>query len=117
MAFAHSAQTENEPAAAGRRAGLVGMGNDARIEQCRRFEGIFVQEIGADQPALQLGEIGCAASASSISSARASNFASRLRWRPWKFSRTSANWLAAVSASSASTAIDDMIGAGLVEWD
>ena len=35
-----------------------GCGDDARIEQGRRFERIFVQEIGADQLALDLGEIG-----------------------------------------------------------
>jgi len=32
------------------------MGDDARIEQCRRFEGIFVHEIGAHQPSLRLCE-------------------------------------------------------------
>ena len=34
--------------------GLVGMPNDARIEQRRRFERVFVEEVGADQPALRL---------------------------------------------------------------
>jgi len=34
------------------------MGDNARIEQCRRFEGIFVQKIGSDQLALSLGENG-----------------------------------------------------------
>ena len=88
------------PAGASR---LVGMRDDARIEQRRRFERILVQEIGADEPALLLGERRVGANASSISSARASKISSRLRWRPWKFSSTSASWLATVAASSAST--------------
>ena len=49
MPFADRAKTEDEATAAFRRTGLIGMGDDARIEQRRRFEGIFVQEIGADQ--------------------------------------------------------------------
>ena len=56
MPFADRAKTEDEAAAAFRRAGLIGMRDDARIEQRRRFEGIFVQKIGADQLALDLGE-------------------------------------------------------------
>ena len=35
-----------------------GCDDDARIKQRRRLERIFVHEIGADQPPLQLGEIG-----------------------------------------------------------
>ena len=35
------------------RAGLIGMRDDARIEQRRCFEGILVQEIGADQLTLR----------------------------------------------------------------
>ena len=58
MPFADRAQAEDEATSAFRRAGLIGMGDDARIEQRRRFEGIFVQEIGADQLALVLGEGG-----------------------------------------------------------
>ena len=27
-----------------------------RVEQCRGFEGIFVHEVGADEPPLHLGE-------------------------------------------------------------
>lgn len=52
------AQAEDEAEAPLRYAGLVGMGDDTRIEQRCRLERIFVQEIGADQPPLQLGEIG-----------------------------------------------------------
>ena len=56
MPFADRAQAEDEATPARRRAGLVRMGDDARIEQCRRLERIFVQEIRADQLALDLGE-------------------------------------------------------------
>ena len=54
MPFADRAQAQDEAAPAFRRAGLIGMGDDARIEQRRGFEGIFVQKIGADQLALDL---------------------------------------------------------------
>ncbi len=56
MPFPDRAKAEDEAAPAFRRAGLIGMGDDARIEQRRRFEGIFVEKIGPDQLALDLGE-------------------------------------------------------------
>ena len=37
-------------------AGLIGMRDDARIEQRRRLKRIFVQKVGADQLALHLRE-------------------------------------------------------------
>ena len=52
MPLADRAKAEDEPEPAFRRAGLVGMGNDAGIEQRRGFKGIFVEKIGADQLAL-----------------------------------------------------------------
>ena len=58
MSFADGAQAQDEAKPAFRRAGLIGMRDDARIEQGRGLEGIFVQEIRADQLALHLGEIG-----------------------------------------------------------
>ena len=58
MPFPDGAKAEDEATPAFRRAGLIGMRDDARIEQRRRFEGIFVQKIGADQLALCLGESG-----------------------------------------------------------
>ena len=54
MPLADRAQAEDEAASARRRAGLVGVIDDAGIEQRRRLEGIFVQEIGAHQLALDL---------------------------------------------------------------
>ena len=56
MPFPDRAKTEDEATSAFRRAGLIRMGDDARIEQCRRFEGILMQEIGSDQLTLRLGE-------------------------------------------------------------
>ena len=56
MSFADGAQTENEAQAALRRARLVGMRHDARVEQRRRFERIFVEKIGADQLPLVFGK-------------------------------------------------------------
>ena len=53
MPFADGAKAQDEATAALRRARLIGMGDDARIEQRRRFEGILVQEIGSDQLALR----------------------------------------------------------------
>ena len=41
-----------------RRAGLVGMPDDARIEQGRRLERILVKKISADQAALRLIQCG-----------------------------------------------------------
>jgi hypothetical protein len=58
MSFPDGTKTENEAMAAHWGAGLIRMGDDAWIEQCRRFEGIFVQKIGSDQLALYLGESG-----------------------------------------------------------
>ena len=58
MSFPDGAKAEDEAEPAFRRAGLIGMRDDTRIEQCRRLEGIFVQEVGADQLALYLCEIG-----------------------------------------------------------
>ena len=56
MAFAHGTEAENEAQCAFRRARLVGVRHDAGIEQRRGFEGIFVEKIGADQLALDLGK-------------------------------------------------------------
>ena len=61
-----------------------------------------------------LENVQCASSASSISSARRSNVSSRLRCRPWKFSSTSASWLAAACRIEIEDALDDMVGARLV---
>src|SRR5260221_8443301 len=99
MPFACGAQTENETQATFRRVRLVGVPQDAGVEQGRGFERIFVKKIGADQLRWTLEKLLCAASACSISSARDSNVSSRLRCRPWKFSSTSASWLATASES------------------
>ena len=56
MPFADRPQAQDEPASPVGNAGLVGMADDAGIEQRRCFEGVFVQEIGADQAALRLAE-------------------------------------------------------------
>ena len=56
MAFADSPQAQDETARAALQRGLIRMGDDARIEQRRRFEGILVQEVGADELALYLGQ-------------------------------------------------------------
>ena len=56
MPFPDRAKTQDEATPAFRRTGLIRMGDDARIEQRRRLEGIFMHEIGADQLALHLGE-------------------------------------------------------------
>ena len=61
MPFADRAKAENEAQAAFRRARLIGMRHDAGIEQRRGFERIFVEKIGADQLALDLGKAPCAA--------------------------------------------------------
>ena len=58
MAFADGTKAEDEAQAAFRRAGLIGMRDDARIEQRRRLERIFVQKIGADELPLDLRERG-----------------------------------------------------------
>src|SRR5450631_3352729 len=58
MPFAHRPQTQDETASAFRHAGLVGVRDNAWIEQGRGFERILVQEVGADQLALHLGKLG-----------------------------------------------------------
>jgi len=56
MPLPDRAKAEDETTSAFRRAGLIRMRDDARIEQGRGLEGIFVQEVGADQLTLGLGE-------------------------------------------------------------
>src|SRR5580700_2273246 len=58
MPFADGAQAQDEATAVLRRAGLVRVRDDARIEQGRRLEGVFVEEIRPDQPALGLVQFG-----------------------------------------------------------
>ena len=58
MAFADGAQTQDEATAIFRRASLVGVSDDARVEQGRRFERVFVQKIRADQAALGVIQFG-----------------------------------------------------------
>ena len=61
MPLANRSKAQDESATTFRRAGLVGMPDDARIEQGRCFERILVEKISPDQPALrqvQLG-VGC----------------------------------------------------------
>ncbi len=53
MALPDRADAENEPATALGRAGLIGMEDDARVEQGRRLEGILEHEIRADELALR----------------------------------------------------------------
>lgn len=56
MPFTGGAQTEDEPPPARRHPRLIGVTHDTWIEQGRRFEGIFVQEVRADEAALVLCE-------------------------------------------------------------
>src|SRR5207244_6166854 len=49
-------QAQNEAQVAIRNSRLIRVRHDTWIEQCRRFEGIFVQEVGADQLALYFGK-------------------------------------------------------------
>ena len=56
MPLANGAKTHDEPATLFRRAGLVGMPDDAWIEQGRGFERIFVEKIGPDQSTLRLAQ-------------------------------------------------------------
>ena len=58
MPFANGAKAQDESAAMFRRAGLVGMPDDAWIEQGRRLERILVEKIGPDQAALRLVQLG-----------------------------------------------------------
>ena len=55
--FAGSAQAENESQSAARQAGLIGVRHDGGIEQRGRFQGVFGQEIGADQQPPLFGEL------------------------------------------------------------
>ena len=57
MSFANGAKAQDESAAMFRRAGLVGMPNDAWIEQGRGFERIFVEKISSNQSALRLSQL------------------------------------------------------------
>ena len=52
MPLADGAKAQDESAAIFRRAGLVRMPHDARVEQGRSLEGVLVEKIRADQPAL-----------------------------------------------------------------
>jgi len=56
MPFADGSEAENEAQAACRGSRLVGVRYDAGVEQRRCFERIFVQEIGADELALDFGK-------------------------------------------------------------
>ena len=56
MPFADGAKAQDEPAAVFRCARLVGMPDDAWIEQGRGFERIFVEKIGPDQSTLRLAQ-------------------------------------------------------------
>ena len=58
MPFANGAKAQDESATMFRRAGLIGMPDDAGIEQGRCLERILVEKIGADQPALRLVQLG-----------------------------------------------------------
>ena len=54
MALADGAKAQDESAAAFRRAGLVGMPDDAGVEQGRSLKRIFVEKISPDQAAFVL---------------------------------------------------------------
>lgn len=54
MPFADGAKTQNESTAVLRRASLIGVPDNAWIEQGRRLERIFMKKIRSDQPALRL---------------------------------------------------------------
>ena len=56
MPFANGAKAQDEPAAVFWCARLVGMPNDAWIEQGRGFERIFVEKIGSHQSTLRLAQ-------------------------------------------------------------
>ena len=58
MPLANGAKAQDESATIFRCAGLVGMADDAWIEQCRGFERILVQKISPDQAALRLVQLG-----------------------------------------------------------
>src|SRR5690349_9001072 len=54
MSFADGTKAQNESTAVVRRAGLIGVPDDARIEQGRRLERVLMKKIRADQAALRL---------------------------------------------------------------
>ena len=58
MTFADSTQAQDEPAPSLGCAGLVGVPDDARIEQGRGFERILVKKVGTDQVALRFAQHG-----------------------------------------------------------
>ena len=57
MSFPGGAQAENKPQRAGRQTRLIGVRNDRRIEQGGGFQGVFGQEIGADQQSSLFGQL------------------------------------------------------------
>jgi len=61
VTFTDCSETQNVSAPTLGRSGLVGVANDARVEQGRCFERIFVEKIGTDQLALYFAEynMGC----------------------------------------------------------
>ena len=56
MPFSDRTQTQDETPTASRRTGLIGMSDDARIEQGGRLERVFEKKIGAHEPPLLTGE-------------------------------------------------------------
>ncbi len=56
MPFARSAQAENESQRARWQPRLIGVRDDGGVEQRRGFQGVFSQEIGADQQPPRFGE-------------------------------------------------------------
>lgn len=58
MTLADSAKAQNELTAARRRTGLVGMPDNAGIEQSRGFKRILIEKICADQAPLRLVQFG-----------------------------------------------------------
>jgi hypothetical protein len=58
MPFADSAQAQNKSTAILRRTRLVGVADDARVEQGRRLERVFVKKIRANQAAPRLVQCG-----------------------------------------------------------
>jgi hypothetical protein len=57
VSFPGGAQAEDEPQSAGRQICLVRVRNDGWIEQGSGFQGVFGQEIGADQQSSLFGHI------------------------------------------------------------
>ncbi len=58
MSLADCAQTQDEATAILRRASLIGMSDDARVEQGRRLERVFAEKIRTDKAALRLVQFG-----------------------------------------------------------